>query len=214
MMRMTFAVFVTAMMLAGPAPALAQTDPPPPPPPPPTQQTPPQTQTPAQPDPEVPFPADARIGFVNFRVLVDTSALGKAGLQKLQALAKQKETELAPLQNQITTLQQEIQTQGSVLTPQVLQQKQAQLQNLQGQLQLAQQNAQTELGLLESQLLDDFEAKTLPILEALRVEKNLWVILAIQDGGGLAVVAAQPGLNLTPEVARRLDASASGAGGE
>lgn len=207
MIRRTLAALVTAVTFAGPA--LAQTTPPPTQTPPPVQ-NPPAAQTPQPPAEPVPFPADARIGFVNFQTLVASSALGKAGMQKLQALDEQKRTEMTPLQTQITTLQQEIQTQASVLSPQVLQQKQAQLQNLQGQFQLADQNRQTELDLLQNQLLDDFEAKVLPIIEAIRVEKNLWVVFAIQDGGGLAVVAAQPGLNLTPEVAQRLDASSGG----
>jgi Skp family chaperone for outer membrane proteins len=198
MIRIPLAAFLTAVMTTGAA--WAQT--------PPTQQTPP--PPPQTPPADVPFPAEAKIGFVNFQNLVAMSTFGKQGLQKLEALGKQKEGELTGLQTQVTTLQQEIQTQASVLTPQVLQQKQSQLQNLQGQLQLAQQSAQNELSMLENELLDEFEGKALPIINAIREEKGLWFVLAIQDGGGLAVVSAMNGLNLTPEVARRMDAADAG----
>jgi len=207
MMRILIVTLLTVVISAGSA--LAQT-------PPPTQQTPPPVQTPPQTQPAppapVPFPPDVKIGFVNFQTLVDSSALGKQGMQKLQALAETKQAEIGVIDKQVQALQQEIQTQASVLTQQALAQKNAELQKLQGQMQLAQQNAQTEYELLQNQLLDDFESKALPIIEAIRAERGLWFILAIQDGGGLAVVAAQQGLNLTPEVARRMDA-AQGSGG-
>jgi Skp family chaperone for outer membrane proteins len=184
--------------------------------PPPTQAPPTQTApppaAPAQPEP-VPFQPVAKIGFVNFNRLVDMTALGKAGLQRLQTLADQKNTERLAHEQRMQTLQQEIQTQASVLTPAVLNQKNAEMQRLQGEAQLMQQNAQTEIDLLQGTLLDDFEGKALPIIDAIRVERGLWFVLAVQDGGGLAVVAANPGLNLTGEVAKRLDALPGGAGG-
>jgi Skp family chaperone for outer membrane proteins len=207
MIRMTLAAFLTALTVAGPAFAQATTTPPP-------TQTPPPAQTPpAEPATPAPFPADAKVGFVNFQTLLDISTLGKASLQKLQTLAAQKKTEMTGMETQITTLQQEIQSQSSVLSPTALNERQLQLQRLQGQYQLAQQDAQSEIDLLQNQLLDAFEAKAVPIIEAIRTEKGLWFVLAIQDGGGLAVVSAMDGLNLTPEVGRRMDAAAGGAGG-
>jgi Skp family chaperone for outer membrane proteins len=227
MRRIEFAVLLTVLLLA--RTAMAQTPPPTQQTPPPTQQTPPPTlQTPPpvqQPPPPVqtpptlqtpaapaPFPEGAKIGFVNFQRLVDQSALGKQGVQKLQALAEAKKGELAAHDKRVQALQQEIQSQASVLSPAVLAQKNAEMQKLQGEAQLMQQSAQTEYDLLQNQLLDEFEKMALPIIEKLRVERGLWFVLAIQEGGGLAVVAVDPGLNLTAEVAKRMDAPA-GAGG-
>lgn len=209
MIRITSVALSAVLVFTG----LASAQTPPPTQAPPTQQTPPPAPpaAPAQPE-EVPFPADGKIGFVNFQRLVEMTVLGKAGLQQLQALAQVKNTERAAHEQRMQTLQQEIQTQASVLTPAVLSQKNAEMQRLQGEAQLMQQSAQSDIDLLQSSLLDAFESKALPLLEDIRKEKDLWFVLAVQDGGGLAVVAANPGLNLTAELAKRMDAM-SGSGG-
>ena len=55
----------------------------------------------------------------------------------------------------------------------------------------------------------------MPIVEEIRAEKGLWVIFAVQGAdGGLAVLAANPGLDLSPEVIKRLDAKYPGTPGK
>ena len=76
--------------------------------------------TPAPSRRSVPFPADAKIGFVNMQYVVAESKLGKAGQDQMQALDDKQTPNARPSNTEIQTLQQEIQAGASVLAPAVL----------------------------------------------------------------------------------------------
>ena len=77
------------------------------------------------------------------------------------------------------------------MTDAVVQQMQRQLDALQRDFTVAQQNAQADEQNKNDDLLAMFQEKVLPLIDALRTEKNLWVIFAVQTGdGGLAVASA------------------------
>jgi Skp family chaperone for outer membrane proteins len=196
-----------------PPPATQQTQPPPtstqkPAPPLPVPQTP--ATKPAAPPP--PFPAEVKIGLVSLQAVVAGSKLGKAGQEELKKLSDQKKVELDNFQKKIEALQKEIQSQSAVLGGSAIQSKQAQLDKLQREFQYAQDQANADLNQLNGQLLQAFEEKVLPIIEAVRAEKSLWFVLAVQQtapgesAGSLQVVSYMPGIDLTAEVIKRLDA--------
>jgi outer membrane protein len=171
-----------------------------------TPATPPATTTtpaPAAPA-AVPFPADARIGYVNMQYIVSESKLGKAGTEKLRQLSDSKNTELAAKNRAIQQAQQEIQTNQSVWAPNVLAQKNAELAKMQNELQFLTQQRDTDMQTLNQQLLDEFGQKVIPIVEQVRAEKKLWMVFVTGD----SIAAAQPGLDLSDDVIKRLDAVA------
>src|SRR3954464_11270123 len=104
MTRLLISSALMTVLAAGSA-AAYQTTPPPAKPPaqnPPT--TPPQTTTPPplmQPKPAVPFPAEAKVAFVNLQSVVADSKLGKAGSAQMKQLADQMNSELTSAQNKI-----------------------------------------------------------------------------------------------------------------
>lgn len=153
----------------------------------------------------VPFPADARIGFVNMQAIVSSSTLGKAGQEKMKALTDKKSAEISAKNKEIQTLQQEIQSGQSVLSASVLAQKNGDFDRKTREVQFLQEQAQVDVDALQQQLLDEFSAKVLPIVEQIRSERNLWVVLALGDGTGIAAVHA--GLDLSAEVVKRLDSA-------
>lgn len=226
-MRRIAIAFVLSAFL--PIAAEGQTPPPPtqttPPPagqipPPTTTQKPtppglPVPQAPATkpPTPPPPFPADSKIGLVSLQAVVAGSKMGRAGQEELKKLSDKKKTELDDLQKRIDGLAKEIQAQSGLLAGAALQGKQAQHDKMQRELQFAQEQANADLGALNQQLLAAFEDKVLPIIETLRTEKSLWFVLAVQQpgpgetAGSLQVVSYMPGLDLTPEVIKRLDAA-------
>lgn len=221
MTRMTLpsALVTVVMGLAAVQPGFAQTPPPGQTPPP--QTTPRPTPTPAQtprptpppllsPSPAptpVPFPTESKIGFVDMQVIVTSSKLGKAGQDRMKELTDKQNADLGAKSKELQTLQQEIQTQGSVLTPAALAAKNSELDKKQRAAQFAQQDWQAQVDGLNKQLLQDFQEKLLPVLEALRSEMNLWVIFSVGDSGAAAV---HPGLNLSTEIIKRLDAKYPG----
>jgi outer membrane protein len=186
--------------------AFAQTVPPPTIPPPagqkPTPPPAPQTAKPPAPAP-VPFPADVKIGFVNMQYVVSESKYGKAGTDKLNALRSKREADNQGRIKQLQTLQNELNTQATVMAPAILQQKQQEISRLQAQLQFEQQQLQVDAEALENQLMQDFGEKVLPIVEQIRKEKNLWAIFT--SGNGSNVAALMPGIDISADVIKILD---------
>jgi len=150
----------------------------------------------------VPFPAGAKIGYVNFQYLVSQSRLGQQGRQQLQDLATKNETELTQLTNQIQALQNELQSQQNVLAPSVLTQKSNELTQMQRQAQFMSDSQTQAESALEQQLLQDFQEKAFPIFEQIRAERDLWAIFTTDS----ALAALHPGLDLSAEAVTRLDA--------
>ena len=204
MKRFSIAVLMT--LFVAPAAFAQTTTPPPPPTTPPAGQKPtlpvPQTAKPPAPAP-VPFPADVKIGFVNMQKVVSESKYGKAGTEKLNQLRTKREAENAGRIKQLQSLQNEIQTQATVMAPAVLQQKQQEVNRLQAQLQFEQQQLSQDAEALENQLMEDFGNKVLPIVEQIRKEKNLWAIFT--SGNGSNVAALMPGVDISDDVIKALD---------
>jgi outer membrane protein len=155
----------------------------------------------------VAFPADAKLGFIDLQTIVSNSKLGKAGSARMKALTDKQAADLNAKSKTIQTLQQQIQQQTGVLSPQALQDKQAELGKLQREAQFAQQDWQAQVESLNKQLLDEFEGKALPIVEQIRNEKGLLAIFTIPSPG---IAVFHPGLDLSAEVVKRLDAKYPG----
>jgi outer membrane protein len=164
----------------------------------------PATAKPAPPPPApVPFPADAKVGFVDMQYVISESKLGKAGMEKIQALSTKQNTERTQRSTEIQKLQQELQAGASVLTQAVIAEKQADLEKRTREAQFLAQSQQADLENLNKQLLADFEAKVLPVVEQVRAERNLWLIFTADT----PIAAGHPGLNLSLEVIKKLDAA-------
>jgi Skp family chaperone for outer membrane proteins len=176
-------------------------------------QTPPLPTAPAQPKPPAPppFPAGAKIGFVNMQLVVAESKLGKSGQDRMKKLHDDNQTNLAKLAKAVQDQQQKITTQTGVVSDTALQAMRRDLDGMQLNLQTEQQKAQTAEQNLNEDLLTDFSQKAMPIIDALRQEKDLWVILGVQDTGDqagasqLVVVSVNAGLDLSLEIVKRLD---------
>jgi Skp family chaperone for outer membrane proteins len=71
-----------------------------------------------------------------------------------------------------------------------------------------QQEAQLELQKLQAELQGEFQQKLVPILQKMAQEKHLSMLLSAQEAG---LIWAEPGLDLTNEAIRRLDAATAAA---
>jgi len=67
-----------------------------------------------------------------------------------------------------------------------------------------QQQAQAEVQKLQTDLQSDFQKKLLPILQQLAQDKHLSMLMSAADAG---LIWAEPGLDLTAEAIKRLDAA-------
>ena len=191
-----------AVLVAGNA--MAQTPPTTPPP----AQTPAATAAKPTPTPVVlpPFPPESKIGFVDLQSVVSQSILGKAGTTQMEQLSKKLETELVGLQTKLKEAQTRQQTQSSLLSEAAAAQLAKDIDRLNREFTFKQQEAQSEMQAAQADLLQDFEKKVLPILEALAKEKYLHAVFNLADSGAVYVF---PGLNLSPELVKRVDAQYS-----
>jgi outer membrane protein len=179
---------------------------------PPAQQTPPaqppltaKPPAPAAIQPPAPFPEGAKVAYIFMQGIFSGSAEGKAASAKLQEWEKKKVGEIQEKTKQAQALQTKLQQSGSVLNDTARSQGERDLQKLQRELQAMQEDAQQEAQQLRQQLLDEFSKKVNPIIAALGKERGLHMIFSVADDANVAW--ADPGLNLTSEVIKRVDAA-------
>ena len=154
------------------------------------------------------LPAGARIGFVNLQVVFSESTAGKQGQDRWRVLNEKLFSGLAARNKEIQGLTEKIQSQRSLVSDGVLKQWNQDLARLQREAQFAQQEAQVQSDQAQQDVLAEFEKLILPVINALRVEKKLDAILAVQsEGGGLSLLSIEPGLDLSAEVIKRLNAA-------
>ena len=157
--------------------------------------------------PVAPLPAGARIGFVNLQVVFGESAAGKKGQERFRVLSDQLFAGLSARDKEIQGLSEKIQSQRSLIDPGVLNQWSQDLARLQRAAQFAQQEAEVQKNQLQQDVLAEFEKLIVPVINALRLEKKLDAILAINgEPGGLSLLSVEPGLDLSAELIKRLNA--------
>jgi len=213
-MRGSAIVAVFALSLTAPSvtPAFAQAagQARPPAAPAPKPPTPAPTQAPATlaapappPGPPAVFPAGAKIAVVNPPRVFQESMEGKVALARVNALTQKKQNEGAEKNKQLQANQQKLQTSGTLLSDAARGALEKEIERQQVEMQRFQQDAQAEINELQNEVQQDFVRKITPILSQVASEKGLQLVFQVD--AGLAFVA--PGLDLTDEVIKKLDAS-------
>jgi Skp family chaperone for outer membrane proteins len=195
---------VLAQTPAAPAkPAAAQPKPAVPAAQPPAQPTPVPAPPPAQ--PPAPFPAGAKIAFFNPQAVFQASADGRAAVTRVNALIQKKQTENADKAKLLQGNQQKLQTSGSVMNETARVQLEKEIEKQTKDAERFQQDAQAEINELQQEVQNEFVKKLSPIVEALAVEKGLHLVFNASESG---IAWAAPGLDLTADVIKKLDAQA------
>ena len=162
----------------------------------------PQAAAPAPPVVPVPFPAGAKVAYVNLQLIANQSAEGKALTAKVQALMQKKQTDAATKSKQLADAQAKLQQSGALMSEaaRTALEKDIERMNVEGQR--FQQDAQTEINELSQSLQAEFQQKLFPILDTLVKEHDLHLLLSAADAG---IVAGNAGIDLTLEAVRKLD---------
>jgi len=191
-MKLRAGIFVlAAVILAGPAFAQTQTPPPAAPAP--------QTPAPAAP---VPFPEGAKIAYVDFQRVASESELGKGAAAKIVEFQKKKQAEGQEKNKQLQAMLEKQKAQGSVLSEAAMKQLDLDIAKAQRDLQYFQNEAQAEAETLNNELMREFQAKVLPLVQALATERGLHMVFDVQS-----FIFANRGLDLTPEIITRANAT-------
>jgi Skp family chaperone for outer membrane proteins len=160
---------------------------------------------PAPAQPPAPFPAGAKIAFFNPQAVFQASADGRAAVARVNALIQKKQTENADKAKLLQGNQQKLQTSGSVMNETARVQLEKEIEKQTKDAERFQQDAQAEINELQQEVQNDFVKKLSPIVEALANEKGLHLVFNASESG---IAWAAPGLDLTADVIKRLDANA------
>jgi Skp family chaperone for outer membrane proteins len=201
-MKVLTVVAVLSLTLLA-VPALAQQKPPATPPP--AAQKPVTPPPAAQPQPPAPFPEGAKIAYVSLQQVAGDSRDGKAARTQMEALQAKKVKELDDKRKQIEAMQTLLQSPTLAEDKRLGLSKDVDRGNT--ELQRMQQDAQAEVTELETELMNQFQRKLAPLAQQLAKEKGLQMILIANPQ---TMYWAEPGLDLSVELTRRLDAMAPG----
>jgi Skp family chaperone for outer membrane proteins len=100
--------------------------------------------------------------------------------------------------------QQKLQTSGSLMSAEARAQLERDIERQQKEGERYEQDAQAELNELQQQLQREYNRKLFPVLEQMSKEMGLSMLFSAGDSG---LIWTRPGLNLTAEAVKRMDAA-------
>jgi outer membrane protein len=167
-------------------------------------------QPPAQPapaaQPPLPFPAGAKIAFINPQRVFQESTEGKAALARVNTLIQKKQKEGEDRAKLLQGNQQKLQTSGGVMNEAARAQLEKEIERQQKEGERFQQDAQAEINELQQEVQNDFLKKVQPVLDVVATEKGLHMVLNAAEAG---IAWAPQSLDISSEVIKKLDASAT-----
>jgi len=168
-------------------------------------------QPPAQPapalQPPAPFPQGAKFAFFNPQAVFQNSVDGKAAVARVNALIQKKQTENADKAKLLQGNQQKLQTSGSVMNEAARSQLEKEIERQQKDAERFQQDAQAEINELQQEVQSEFVKKLSPIIDQIASERGLLIVFNAPESG---ISWAAPGLDLTLDVVKKLDAAKGG----
>lgn len=194
---LALSVMLTGSPVFAQAPAAAQ----PPAKPAPTAPAP----APAQPPAPKPFPQGAKVAYVVLQRIANESADGRVATTRIQALQQKKAAELTEKNKQLTGMQQKLEKEGSVMSATAAGELQKNIEKLTVDVQRFTQDAQAEVQELQQQLQNEFQERLTPVISQVAGEMGLHYVFNGPDAG---LVFADPALDISAEVIKKLDASA------
>ncbi|MHB1194806.1 MAG: OmpH/Skp family outer membrane protein [Longimicrobiales bacterium] len=151
-----------------------------------------------------------KIGYINSQEILEKAPGAKEAQQAFERDMQGFTTEAQQLQDELTRMQQQLAQQELTLSPEAK-------RNRQTQIQTKAQEAQTRMAEMDeiaarrrSELVQPVMDKITAVIEKMREEGSYSVILDVAAG---SIIAADPALDLTTEVLRRLETAAPPTGG-
>jgi outer membrane protein len=195
-------VALSVMLAASPAfaqaPAGAQAKPAPAP------AAPAPVQAPAQPPAPKPFPQGAKVAYVVLQRIANESADGRVATTRIQALQQKKAAELNEKNKQLTTMQQKLEKEGSVMSASAAADLQKNIEKTTLEVQRFTQDAQAEVQELQQSLQQEFQQRLEPVLQQVATEMGLQFVFNGPDAG---LVWADSSLDISAEVIKKLDSA-------
>jgi outer membrane protein len=149
--------------------------------------------------------AQAKIGYINSQSILAEAPGAKEAQTKFDSDMQAYRTEVQQMQTELETLVKQYETQQAMLSPSAKQQRETDIRTKQAAYQERLAAIDQRAGQRQQELVQPVMDKINQVIEQIRAEGTYALIFDVSAGG---VVAADPGLDLTPEVIRRLKAAA------
>ena len=154
--------------------------------------------------PPATFQAGMKYAYIRLDVIAAASSEGRVAGEKVKALNDQKVRELNDRNKALQAAQQKLEQGGAVLNEAARGQLQAEVERQQRDLQRFTEDAQQDVQALQQQLQAEFQRKLDPVIDKVAKEKQVHMVFSVTDSG---LVWADPGMDLTGDVVRALDAT-------
>jgi outer membrane protein len=150
-----------------------------------------------------PFPEGFKVAFISPDRIILESAFGKASTAKMAAMRAQKVSELNAKNQELESARQKLAI-GSFLSDDARAAAQKSIDRLQVEFQRAQQDAEAAVQEFQQQLNVEFDRRLTPVVEQVAIERGIYLLLRADTG---TIAWADPALDLTGDVVKRLDAA-------
>jgi outer membrane protein len=161
-------------------------------------------QAPAPPPAPKPFPQGAKVAYVVLQRIANESADGRVATTRIQALQQKKAAELNEKNKQLTTMQQKLEKEGSVMSASAAGELQKNIEKATLEVQRFTQDAQAEVQELQQQLQQEFQQRLEPVLQQVATDMGLQFVFNGPDAG---LVWADSALDISAEVIKKLDSA-------
>jgi outer membrane protein len=152
--------------------------------------------------------AQLKIGYINSQSILAEAPGAKEAQTKFDADMQTYRQEVQQMQTELETLVKQYETQQAMLSPSAKQQRETDIRTKQTAYQERLAAIDQRAGQRQQELVQPVMDKINQVIEQIRAEGSYALIFDVSAGG---VVAADPGLDLTPEVIRRLKSGAPAA---
>jgi len=148
----------------------------------------------------------AKIGYINSQSILAEAPGAKEAQTKFDSDMQQYKTEVTQMQTELEALVKQYEAQQAMLSPSAKQTRETDIRTKQKAYQDRLAAIDQRAGQRQQELVQPVMDKINQVIEQIRAEGSYSLIFDVSGGG---VVAADPGLDLTPEVIRRLKAAAT-----
>ena len=148
--------------------------------------------------------AALKIGYINSAAILEEAPGAKEASAAFDQYLQNSQAEVQRLSQEIQTLVAEYQRQQLMLSPAAKTQREEEIRRLQQDAQQRVQALETQAGQRQQQLVQPVMDKVNKVIEEIRVEGSYSFIFDVAGG---SIIAADPKLDLTQEVLRRLKAA-------
>jgi outer membrane protein len=163
-------------------------------------------QTPA--GAKMPFPADARIAFVNPQYVFSASRDGKAAATELQSLQNKKNAAISAKTKEVEALEQKLAQNASMLNDDARSLLQRDVARAKVDFQRLVEDAEAEVQQKRQEFERAFSRKLFPAIGEVAKARNLWAVFSTES----ALMWHQPALDISDEIVGRLDGAAPPSG--